>query len=508
MSDRAVRDRDFYRGLIELSTHDAPEPLLRRALEILVELTGAREVYLELRGAEEQDTRRWFAESGCDAARVDAIRMAVSTGIIAQAMASGEIVATSDAVDDGRFQDLASVREHRIEAVLCAPIGRTEPLGVLYLQGRRGASAFEPFSDEVRERVELFVRTLAPLAELLVRRSAEEQPALQQDGGAFARLLWRSELMRETIALLTDVAGLEIDVLLTGPSGTGKSVFARAIHDTSTRRARPFAHVNCASIPESLLESELFGAEAGAYSGASRAKPGHVEAAEAGTLFLDEIGELPLASQAKLLQLLQERVYYRLGSTKLRRADVRIIAATNVSLPIAVAEKKFRADLFYRLKVFEARIPPLSERPEDIAPLAAYFCSAAAEKHRVRPSRLSPMAMRALKSRAWPGNVRELENEIQSAVVRAHSRGGDQVEPRDLPDSQMRGDGPPSTKLHDATLRFQRDLVRDVLESVDWNAAEAARRLAVARSYVYTLIRVHGLRADVGATSQEDAAAR
>ncbi|WP_236607695.1 sigma-54 interaction domain-containing protein [Sandaracinus amylolyticus] len=339
-----------------------------------------------------------------------------------------------------------------------------------------------------------FAQALAPIAELLLHRNSSELPDVTHES-AFSGIVSRSPLVRRIVEQLRLVAPLDVHVLLTGQSGTGKTLFANAIHAASNRRHRPFVEINCAAIPESLLENELFGADPGAHSAVPRGGVrGKVEAAEGGTLFLDEIGELALSSQAKLLQLLQDRTYYRLGSTNARRADVRIIAATNVALPTAVAQRRFREDLFYRLKVFEARIPSLAERIEDVIPLAVHFCRSAARRHELEVSRLSPEVLRTLAALEWPGNVRELANRIESAVLHAHMRGVGRVEVRDLFPTNDAVPGQDETlTLQEATRRFQRAHVLAILESTDWNITETARQLDVARSYVYTLIRVHGL---------------
>jgi Nif-specific regulatory protein len=287
------------------------------------------------------------------------------------------------------------------------------------------------------------------------------------------------------------VAPLDVTVLLTGESGTGKSQLARVIHDNGPRAGGPFVELSCAAIPETLVENELFGHRAGAHSAAQRAAPGKVEAAEGGTLFLDEVGELPLASQAKLLQLLQTREYYPLGGTKPVRADVRVIAATNLDLAVAVKERRFREDLLYRLQVLCIRLPSISERREDVAELAEFFCERTCERHRLRRMRLSPGALLAAQEAAWPGNVRQLGNTVESATIRGAGEGSDQVERRHLfPGSEDASEATAEVAtFQDATRRFQREILRRALEESDWNVTETARKLDLARSHVYNLIK-------------------
>ena len=284
-------------------------------------------------------------------------------------------------------------------------------------------------------------------------------------------------------------------VLLTGESGTGKSLFARLIHENSARRSGAFVELNCAAVPEPLLESELFGALAGSHSTALRPMKGKVAAAEHGTLLLDEVAELPIGAQAKLLQLLQSHTYYPLGSSKPVVADMRLIAASNADLQAAVAAKKFRDDLFYRLNVMAIRVPLLGERRDDIPELAEHFCAQAIERHHLPHVRLSPGARRALQAAEWPGHVRQLEHVVEVATIRAAGEGALQVEVRHLfPDAAGAGEERASPRtFQDATRQFQAKLVRDALEDSSWNVVDAARRLDIARSHLYNLINAFGL---------------
>ncbi|RMF75981.1 MAG: AAA family ATPase [Acidobacteria bacterium] len=242
-------------------------------------------------------------------------------------------------------------------------------------------------------------------------------------------LLGRSKPMREVVRLVEKVAPSDTTVLILGESGTGKELIARALHVLSPRARGPFVAINCAAIPETLLENELFGHEKGAYTGANAKAIGKVEAADKGTLFLDEIGEMPLPLQAKILRLLQDKTYDRIGGTKTRRADIRIIAATNRDLKEQVAARRFREDLYYRLSVVPITLPALRERPEDIPLLAQVVLERQAEALGRPGLRFSPEALERIVAYRWPGNVRELENEIERAAVLAH---GDVIEAGDL----------------------------------------------------------------------------
>jgi Nif-specific regulatory protein len=295
---------------------------------------------------------------------------------------------------------------------------------------------------------------------------------------------------------VSQVSPLDVGVLLTGDSGTGKSLVARIIHENGSRRSEPFVELNCGAIPEGLVESELFGAMAGAHSTATRRMVGKVEAAERGTLLLDEIAELHASAQAKLLQLLQSKTYFPLGATEPRSANIRIIAATNADLEAAVREGRFREDLYYRLHVLPLRVPSLAERKEDISELASHFAALASESHGLPLLPLSPSAIRALQMAPWPGNLRQLEHAIEAAVIRAAGERVEQIESQHV-FPREKGSTDPSEgdilTFQDATRRFQAEYLAATLDENGWNVSETARRLDLARSHVYTLIRAFGL---------------
>jgi Nif-specific regulatory protein len=497
------RDADFYRRIIELARHDDLEILLREALEMLGARAAAREIVIEVMSDDGVTSRPHTVASGCDGERLAEISAFVSRGIISEAMATGKPVLTANATEDPRFRDFASVRQHKLEAVLCVPIGREVPVGVVYLQGKQGSDDFQAYGQELQRDVECFALALsAPVERLLARggmstvssaHSATSATASVSGATAredpFAVVCGRSEAMRQVVQRLRLAAQLDVDVLLTGPSGVGKTLLANAVHLGSRRQASRFVELNCATIPEALLENELFGAEPGAHSAVPRGGiRGKVEVAEGGTLFLDEVAELTLGAQAKLLQVLQSRTYYRLAGTEARRANIRILAATNVNLKDAVADGRFREDLYYRLRVLEARVPSLAERADDLVPLSVGFLRHAVERHELPHKTLSPSAIRAIQTAEWPGNVRELANRIESATIHAHLRGSDWIESQDMfsePGDSAEG----HHSLQDATRAFQRKHVSSILQSTDWDIPNAARILDVSRSHVYNLIR-------------------
>jgi Nif-specific regulatory protein len=364
----------------------------------------------------------------------------------------------------------------------------------VYLQGDS-----ERFDDEDRDLAELFARHLAPLVDrLLVRRQVRER---EDPTRSLRRQLRLDDVVGHSAALAAVlrqaalVAPLDVNVLLTGASGTGKSQLARVIHENGPRASGPFVDLNCATLPESLVESELFGAAAGAHSTATKAIAGKIAAAEGGTLFLDEIAELAVPAQAKLLQLLQSRQYFPLGSTEPVRADVRLVAATNTDLEQAVRDHRFREDLFYRLQVLPIRLPSLAERREDLRALALHFAEAARRRHGLPHVELSLGALRAIEAAEWPGNLRQLSHAIEAAAIRAAGEGVTQMERHHLFPEAKDADAIDESTLtfQEATRRFQRVLLLRTLDETGWNITETARRLDLARSHIYNLVKAFGL---------------
>jgi Nif-specific regulatory protein len=492
------RERDLYLRLLELSALREIESFLAEALALVVELTGANNGYLELRDPRESDENGgWYLSNGFSAPEADDVRARISRGIFAEVLATGQTVDTPSALLDPRFRERGSVRAMRIEAVLCIPIGQDPPLGALYLQGRAQPG---PFAEAERRRAEVFCHHLARLADSLIfrlRTDAALDPteplrrSLRLDG-----VIGRSAALAALLREVAVVSPLDVSILLSGESGTGKSQIARIVHENSRRADHSFVELNCAALPETLIESELFGAVAGAHSTATRGIQGKVAAAEHGTLFLDEVSELTLASQAKLLQLLQSKQYFPLGAAVPRTADVRVIAATNTDLEAAVKGGRFREDLFFRLQVLPVRMPGLRERREDIPELARHFCASAVARHRLPALELSLSAMHALSNAEWPGHVRQLAHTVEAALIRAAGRGATAIECEHVfPDRAMAQEESVESSLtfQEQTRRFQARLLRETLEQTNWNIAEAARRLDLARSHVYTLIRAFEL---------------
>jgi DNA-binding NtrC family response regulator len=351
---------------------------------------------------------------------------------------------------------------------------------------RRGAYGFfeKPFDpDEVIHIVHQAARVRRLEREIIRLRS-------ELDGcRGFAHLVGGSPALDKTLKQSRAAAATSATVLILGENGTGKEMLARAIHEESPRARGPFVAVSCAALPETLIESELFGHEKGAFTGATAARKGRFELADGGTLFLDEISELTPSVQVKLLRVLQERSFERLGATKTITVDIRLIAASNRDLEQDVESGRFRRDLFYRLNVVPLTLPPLRERHEDVPLLSAHFAAKAAAKHGRPPVQLDPALLEALQEYEWPGNVRELEKLIERLIVLTPgSRVGLEFLPekmlRTLPDTSAADE----TTLEGAVMALKRRMIVQALNMEGSNRVAAARRLGISRSYLHRLI--------------------
>jgi two-component system response regulator AtoC len=361
---------------------------------------------------------------------------------------------------------------------------------------QRGAYDYlaKPFDND--EALLLVARAVQ--AKALAREVVELRTGIQEVW-EFGALVGKSARMQDVYKTIGRIAGTDVTVLLLGESGTGKEVVARAIHQASGRADGPFVAVNCAALPEALLESELFGHERGAFTGADRQKPGRFELAAGGTLFLDEIAELTPGVQAKLLRVLQEREFQRVGGTATLRTDARIVTATNRDLEREVAAGRFRDDLLYRLNVFTVQLPPLRERGEDILLLADHFVRALGARMGKGEPGLARDAREALLGHRWPGNIRELQNAVERALI--VSEGGlitaaqlglaprpAAAEPLGLAASAAGSDG--ATSL----AELERWVVSEALARARGNKSQAARRLGLTRAQLYTRLQRFGLK--------------
>ncbi|QJT10111.1 sigma-54-dependent transcriptional regulator [Oceanidesulfovibrio marinus] len=312
-------------------------------------------------------------------------------------------------------------------------------------------------------------------------------------GDGFASIVGKSEAMRDCVALASQVAPSEATVLITGESGTGKELIARAIHAESPRAPEPFIAVNCAALPDSLLESELFGHEKGAFTGAEKARAGRFIAADGGTLFLDEVGEMALPVQAKLLRVIQEGEVSRLGSDKPVAVDVRMLAATNRDLSADVREGRFREDLFYRLNVVAVHVPPLRDRRGDIPLLASHFLERYAARNKKTVKGFTPEAMDRMSRYGWPGNVRELENAVERAVVLATAEYVDAPQlPPEVAHAGETSECAPEADSAATLDDVERSTILRTLRETDGNKSEAARRLGITRATLHKKLKRYG----------------
>jgi two-component system, NtrC family, response regulator HydG len=330
---------------------------------------------------------------------------------------------------------------------------------------------------DVTERLKTTEQKLAARKRQLARVTVEERAT---------GIVAQSERMQRVLDEARRVARVDSTVLITGESGVGKEAVARFIHDESARAPRPFVAINCAAVPEALIESELFGHVRGAFTGATQDRVGLFESANGGTLLLDEIGDLPMPMQVKLLRVLQEREFRRVGENRTRRVDVRVIAATLRDLPGEVAAGRFRQDLYYRLRVIEIRIPPLRERRDDILPIARRVLTETAARMKLAVSGFTPAAADQLLRWGWPGNVRELQNVVERALVLAR---GNRIEVEDLPDeirtSKPGIDSPGVSDTSRALADVERDHILRVLDSVEGNRTRAASILGIGQATLF-----------------------
>ena len=402
---------------------------------------------------------------------------AASSSVVKSTLQTGEPVLTFDALSDERFESSASIIAQKILSIVCIPLRTGERItGAVYLDSTKSRKAF---TEDALKFLTIFGNLAAIAIENAQRYSFLESENLRLKNEVdvthlFKNIIGQSGKWKKVLEIVQRILDVDVAVLITGESGTGKELIARAIHDNGTRKGKPFVTINASALPENLMESELFGYVKGAFTGAGSDRKGLVEVAQEGTLFLDEIGELPLPLQAKILRLLQEKEYRRVGDTKSRIADIRIIAATNKDLAAEVKEGKFREDLLFRLNVVGIHLPPLRERRDDIPLLANHFLKRAAQNYKRPVDGFHPDAMKMLLANQWKGNIREFQNVIERAVVLCR---GNQLTKDDFI-----FDAGSSLAFQKSAMTledFERQIIEATLEEMGGNRTRTAERLGV-----------------------------
>jgi len=471
--------------------------VLERALELLEEglgiVRGAVFLFHEDSGVLQVDAAVGISDEGMGA------RYRPGEGIIGRVLQSGRPVVVPASAREPLLLNRAFQRRRTgmpEVSVLCVPIAFDQkPAGVLMVD-----VPFQPGRDFQAEMQFLGVVAAMMGQALRAQRVIEDERnrLLVENKSLRSELEERYDLsnivgtsgpMKQVYEQIAQVAQTATTVLVRGESGTGKELIAHAIHYNSPRASRPFVKVSCAALPDTLIESELFGYEKGAFTGAQARKRGRFELAHGGTLFLDEVGELNLATQVKLLRVLQEGEFERLGGTETIKADIRLIAATNRDLEAAMAERQFREDLYYRLNVFSIFVPPLRDRKPDVMLLADHFLIKYARRHNKRIKRIATPAIDMLMSYHWPGNVRELENIVERAVLTCD---GQVIHGHDLPPTLQTAEASGTavqSSLSDAIEQFEKDLIVDALKSSRGNRAKAARLLGTTERIIGYKIR-------------------
>lgn len=524
-SGESAKERERLIRLLEINramvSERQPKKLLALILDAVIELTGAERGFLILRG--EGGRGEVEAARNLDKEAVKSPEFKFSQTVAMRVMESGETVLSDSATEDPSFNKSASVVGMQLRSLLCAPLRvRGVSIGCVYVDHRFKTGSF---TDAEKRIVELVADQAAvavenarlhaenegqrarleelnkELAEHVREQQFELEDAREQLANLvlpvrkydYSEIVGTSHPLMEVFRLLDIVVETDYPVLIFGESGTGKELIAKAIVRHGARRDAPFLTENCAAIPESLLESELFGHVKGSFTGATSDHVGLFEQADGGTLFLDEIGEMPFALQSKLLRVLQEGEFRKVGATKPTKVDVRILAATNADLADKARAGTFREDLYYRLKVMTVRLPPLRERREDVPALVEHFLSKIAEESGGALRTIAPPALRVLQAYPWPGNVRELENEVRrlAAVAADGVIGVELVRTfKEKPETRSAG----TISFHGMTMdEIEKRAILDAIERCAGKRSEAARVLGMPRRTFYNRLRKYGI---------------
>jgi transcriptional regulator with GAF, ATPase, and Fis domain len=491
-SARLARDLN---ALLKISTAinstRSLDALQRQLLELIFEVVPAERGAILLVGDHARGADAEFASVfGWDRAAGAGRGVRVSQTVARRVFADGAGLLSNDLT--GAASTSTSLTESEARSLLVVPISRpAQRLGVIYL------STGDPVAWFDEDHLQL-VTAIASVAAAAIENARyiegleRENRRLADEINIAHSMVGEGRRMREVYQFIAKVAPTDSTVLIRGESGTGKELAARAIHSNSPRATRPFVAINCAALTETLLESELFGHEKGAFTGAVAQKKGKLEVADGGTVFLDELGEMPMPLQIKLLRVLQEQEFERVGGTRPIKVDIRLVAATNRDLEAAIKDGTFRHDLYYRLNVVALKLPPLRERREDIPLLAAYFATKYAAKCKRQVRGISAEVRECLKNYDWPGNVRELENAIERAVVLG---AGEMIVPEDLPEALLeveggaQGNSAAATEYHEAVKEAKKQLILKACAQSGGSYVEAAKLLGLHPNYLHRLIR-------------------
>jgi transcriptional regulator of acetoin/glycerol metabolism len=479
----AERPSSVLESVCRVAAAAAPPDRLAAALDRIVRWTGADRAIVAERGSAGGPP---FPRIVARSVRPNRATLDPSRTILARAIAAARVFVSASPEDDPRIADAPSVRALRLGFVAAFPIPRRHgPIAALVLESARALSR------ERAARIESGAGAVGPLLSILLDGPRSAAP----DDGKADRLVGRSRAFLEAIDEARKAAGTGVPVLLLGETGSGKEEFARLLHQDGSRRDRPFVAVNCAALPETLLESELFGAVRGAFTGARDDRPGLLAAADGGTLFLDEIGEMSAGLQAKVLRVLQDGRVRPVGARDDRAVDVRVVAATHRDLPARIREGRFRADLYWRLAVSIVRIPPLRERTGDLDLLTQALIRRLSIRWGLPDGRLDDAALRALAAHPWPGNVRELESVLARALLRA---GDGTIGPEHL-----RFDAAPLPVRREGSDRLEATMIREALRQSRGAITAAATRIGWSRQKLYRRMRALAIQRPSASPNEE-----
>ena len=490
-------DADRFETLIEINTlinsnYTEITPLLTRILNCATRLTGSESSSLLLLNS---DNNRLYFEIaiGPKSSDIKKFSLNMGEGIAGWVAKNNTSLIVNDADSDHRFNSDISKRIcYTTDSILAVPMRIKDTcVGVIEVINKLNKT---PFQDDDLQWLEIFA-TQAAIAIQNAKSYQEVKDKVNklqhqiESKNKFHKFIWKSKVIDEKLLIVDRMAPTNSPVFILGESGVGKELFAEQIHLRSNRKNSPFIRVNCASIPDNLIESELFGYVRGAFTGAVSDRRGRFELADEGTIFLDEIAEIPLHLQAKLLRVIQDHIFEKVGSSEPLKVDVRILAATNKNIDRLVEEGKFRKDLYYRLNVLPLHIPPLRERQDDIIELANYFLKSFENYNNIKVEDFSEDAIDALLSYQWPGNIRELENVIKRAVLICNESN---ISSENLfLDNKNKSliNCYENRSLKDAVNRFKSNFIKRTLDKNNWKQIETAKQLCIQRTYLSRLIK-------------------